>query len=769
MSLSGRPRNVAELHRSQDCTPTFQSRELQALGNLATATRTVRAHTTGIIEPAKRRRCLTADRNLRFREEDGMHRTAVRTWVIAIGSLVVAMNGSVDTAHAWQLQPVAEDEFPALEPPHSEPLLVTPLASAPAAETSETSGDEPDAPDSPFPQRPPQPPIPPAETQGAKSTGAELDESEIETPASSLSDALRGSNAPPTANALAELGEGVRAAAFRGVTPGVTSREELTRMWGAPQKQTEHNGVLTMHFTVAPFSRVETAVSGERVVSLVGYFRDPATQAEVAEMFDLAGLTAAVIQDERGAQLGCVYPERGLLLGYAAGGGDVPRVAQAAWEPVAAEGFQLRAEQHWRQRPQQSLDDLQQALQIQPHSTRAAALAARILEDAGKTADALTAINEAIEQAPDDAGLRLQRARLLLNLGRYDDAEADLEAARGQPEASLVQRAKVMLLTGDHLAFSPRRDVRTAMRHHQEAAQLAATALADAASTPRIEAAEVAIEADLAIARDLALGKWRQRDAAFRQWIDHAEQVAASLPVEEAAEWRFRIACAALVALSASPDLLDPTPYAAAANKAGQRLLSQTTDRWRRAQIQWRLGEALFEASQTLRVSGERDTARGYVQNVQQLLEAAAPHRDETNDTAHLLGRMYFALGVEEAVGKGDHQAAVKWYDKAAPRLLRRVPATRRHDLGVHGERMVSMGVSYWHVEQRVRAVNLTERGLRMMQDAVEQGLLPQTALAAPLNNLASMNGALGNEDQARQYRTRLVDFQTPVEDKPNP
>ncbi len=50
------------------------------------------------------------------------------------------------------------------------------------------------------------------------------------------------------------------------------------------------------------------------------------------------------------------------------------------------------------------------------------------------------------------------------------------------------------------------------------------------------------------------------------------------------------------------------------------------------------------------------------------------------------------------------------------------------------------------------------------MQQAVDQGSLPRTALAVPFNNLASMNRALGNEQQAHQYQTRLVDFQEPAE-----
>jgi hypothetical protein len=43
---------------------------------------------------------------------------------------------------------------------------------------------------------------------------------------------------------------------------------------------------------------------------------------------------------------------------------------------------------------------------------------------------------------------------------------------------------------------------------------------------------------------------------------------------------------------------------------------------------------------------------------------------------------------------------------------------------------------------------------------------LDRSALAVPLANLAGMNRALGNEEQAEHYQTRLVDFQTPATDE---
>ena len=117
------------------------------------------------------------------------------------------------------------------------------------------------------------------------------------------------------------------------------------------------------------------------------------------------------------------------------------------------------------------------------------------------------------------------------------------------------------------------------------------------------------------------------------------------------------------------------------------------------------------------------------------------------------MGRVYFRLGTIHALSDHDHRSAVGWFEKALPLLERPSPSELAADLGRHGEAFVSMGVSYWEVGQRERAVALTEKGIRMMEQAVEQHTFDRALLAVPYNNLAAMHRALGSPVRAKQYQ----------------
>jgi hypothetical protein len=62
------------------------------------------------------------------------------------------------------------------------------------------------------------------------------------------------------------------------------------------------------------------------------------------------------------------------------------------------------------------------------------------------------------------------------------------------------------------------------------------------------------------------------------------------------------------------------------------------------------------------------------------------------------------------------------------------------------------MGVSYWSVGKRERAVELTGAGGRYMQTAVEAGSLQPEALAIPYSNLAAMHRQLGDDAAGKKF-----------------
>jgi hypothetical protein len=64
----------------------------------------------------------------------------------------------------------------------------------------------------------------------------------------------------------------------------------------------------------------------------------------------------------------------------------------------------------------------------------------------------------------------------------------------------------------------------------------------------------------------------------------------------------------------------------------------------------------------------------------------------------------------------------------------------------------VSIGVSYWQIGEKDRALDLTLNGATMTQQAVDRGVLPKSSLAVPYGNLATMYKQLGQVGDAAKY-----------------
>ena len=90
-------------------------------------------------------------------------------------------------------------------------------------------------------------------------------------------------------------------------------------------------------------------------------------------------------------------------------------------------------------------------------------------------------------------------------------------------------------------------------------------------------------------------------------------------------------------------------------------------------------------------------------------------------------------------------------------------------DAGVQGERFVSMGVSHWETGAHEKALELTEYGLEIIQQAVKNGSVSSQSLAVPFGNLAAMHSHVGNLDQAQKYATLAARLGSPSENRPVP
>ena len=105
-----------------------------------------------------------------------------------------------------------------------------------------------------------------------------------------------------------------------------------------------------------------------------------------------------------------------------------------------------------------------------------------------------------------------------------------------------------------------------------------------------------------------------------------------------------------------------------------------------------------------------------------------------------------------EAVQFEDHTAAVEWFDKSLEDISKPQPDKDPAISGKRGQWMISMGISYWHVDRKTEALKLTELGVRLIEAARAAGQVDQQALVVPYNNLAVMHRSLGNDEDATRF-----------------
>ncbi len=549
----------------------------------------------------------------------------------------------------------------------------------------------------------------------------------------------------------------VQAASFKGATPGATTAAELAESWGRPAGSHEEGGLHTKVFAIEPFEQVEATFYEETLVSIVIRLQKAFPAQTVAQQLDLATIRPVFVSNELGEVLGQAFPERGVLFAFEPapeGEGPTMLVAQIILESITPEPFLLRAETHLESLPHESLGDLDEVVKLQPELARAHWLRARALAAVGDVEEATAAVGRAIELDEANPRFRVTHAQLLIRSGRHEKAAAVVQQALARSDSLPHVKARAVCLAGELAATASPRDYRRALERFTEAIQLADPLVADPHPAIATAAKEALLDAHLGAAAAIAWGAWQRKEEAVPHWLDRADVIAQNLakntPGGEA--YRFRFAVRSLGACVGLEGRLDPSPWIDEVQRSGEALLEQALDAERTQQIDWELGMAFYDAVQIQQMRGEHDAALGYGEKAIEHFEASGVAERGVANHRYLLGRLHFRLGAIHALAQENHQAAITWFDKAVPLLEEPLPGQAAGDLGRHGETFVSMAVSYWETGQQQKAVELTERGLSFMEEAVRAGKLDEDALAVPYGNLATMHEHLGQDASAKEF-----------------
>jgi len=548
----------------------------------------------------------------------------------------------------------------------------------------------------------------------------------------------------------------VQAASFKGVTPGETTMDEVETHWGAPKEITKQGDMIVQLFTVEPFDCVEVSYVDELVSSVVIRFHRAFPARTVAKQLELTRITPVLISSELGEVLGQAYPERGVLFAFEPSEEpDRPsmQVSQIILEPIQAESFVLRAETRLNQNNELCRHDLHQALELDPNNPRAHWLLSQTLATAGRFDEALEASAAAIEHEPSNPRYLISRAKLLGQAGRLGQG---IEAARRAVALADDQphlKARALCMVGDLLASGGEPDYAAALKAHIEAIRVGDAAAAAEQTPIRVTAKEVLIDAHLGAAHDIAWGEWKDKETSVPKWLARAARVAEDLIENEDApsEHRFRVATRALAACVGAQGKIEPGQWTRQALTTGEQLIQNAEEPSHKAQLQWDLGMALYDALQVYQMRLDHDTALRYGEEAIKYLEQGNAEQ-RLSTASYLIGRLYFRLGAIHAIRDTNHRVAITWFEKALPHLNKPIPPEAFANLGRHGETFVSMGVSYWETGQREKAIELTEHGTDLMRQALEQGSLEPEAMRVPFANLASMHRQLGAEEKADEF-----------------
>ena len=544
----------------------------------------------------------------------------------------------------------------------------------------------------------------------------------------------------------------IEVTSFHGVTPGASTRAEVEKNWGKPKQSKSVDGGAVQWYVVDPFRRVEIVYSGEKVTSLIIRFDRGFPAGQVAEQLgqlELTKVQPVLVLNELGEVLGQAYPERGVMFAFEPAADPsraLNKVTHIVLEPITAEPFVLRAETNIDSRPEFSLHDVDQAIKLQPNNARSHWLRSRALTALGQHEQAAISAAEAVRLDPQDARYQVTKAETLLATGDIAAAIPEAEKAVTLSEQRPHVKARALCLLGDLAAAGRKPDFKQALKYHGQALQAANALLADRHPAIRIAAKEVLLDAHLGALEDVSWGTWKEKEHAAENWVAKANDIAQDLikTEEGSEEYSFRVAAKALAADVGLQGKLDPVNWAREVVRAGDDQIAATLEAGRKAELQYLVSKALYDAVQVYQMRGNPDEALRQGQLAIGYLEKSG-RANKSSSASYLLGRTYFRMGAIFANNKSDHRTAISWFEKAVPQLGKSPPPEAMPELARLGDTFVSMGVSYWQTGYRKKAIALTEHGADLIEEAIRRGYAERDLLATPYGNLAVMNREMGD------------------------
>jgi tetratricopeptide (TPR) repeat protein len=555
---------------------------------------------------------------------------------------------------------------------------------------------------------------------------------------------------------------GVRASSFQGVTPGETTAAQLVEMLGEPVARQSQGAEEVLTYQVGPFPKVEVIVTNDTIASVVIFLDSLASPQDISQELKLGTFEAVPIRSESGALLGQIYPERGVMFSFDPDAAE-QKVGQLVLEQITAEPFLMRVRQDRKHQYARNLTDLAHAQEYAPDTGEIYWLKARILQATGDYRRALSAVDKAIELTPDDSRLLTTRAKIHFELDDHEAAIADAKSVIADKTAPPEYQARAKCQLADFIANGPEHQYNEALQIHQEALQMGVQLATTDRTEVRRYAKRVLVDAYFGVANDIARGRWQDKQETMLKWLKGASEIAYGMLEFDQGEsvLRLEIIHKTLTSYAGLKINADAKKAVSQLLDELDQIVGRSTDAGYQNELRWIAVETIYQAIEIARVRGDHQQVLQFAEHANRLVEQLDRKRERTAHSDYLVGKIYFYAGLAESIANEDHQKAVRYFEKALPYFSKDLPARNIAERGLHGERFVSMGVSYWRVNAQDEAVNLTQRGLEIMVLADREGRLADEALAVPYGNLATMYEALEEPERASRMASRAAEIES--------
>ena len=546
---------------------------------------------------------------------------------------------------------------------------------------------------------------------------------------------------------------------FQGVMPGVTPNSKIVEILGEPRAKIETGGRVVNVYAIEPYDRVGIVLRGDITDSIHLHYKQPVNLKQAASELGLDPITAVTQTTSTAHEFLLTWPDEGVSLHFQPTAG-VDLVSRVAFTTAQPDAFLLRGlNRQWRDY-NGALHDARAVQTLDPRREEAYRLEAQVALRMGQTDVAKEAIAEALALTSTTIDLLLLQVQVA-TANELDGLIPQIRAIRNDVQLPAISRAKAAYAMGQINAKLASPNYKQAFRFHSEANHRARGLLKSTELAEQFGALELMVNAHLAIAHDIAYGEYttEEKHRSVPKWIELSWKFTAHLLAN-----KYHDRALGLDVCRTSLNLLKKLDKNVPLEAWEDRITQQAanvkqlngTSKEFLDHMRWQQAMALYHATIIARQGKDGDRVQQLGLAAYQLFRepltamTKTGHWDSTPTNAAMIGLCY-TLGSVEAIDNLDHAKAVQWYGQALQYLenpkIQQFAAehsiNQSTGLGWQGERLVSMGLSYWSTGNKTQGLRLTQRGIAWIETAVRDYGFPSHHLKIPYSNLAVMTKSL--------------------------